>query len=132
MAAQGGSHWLVRQDAGSVSIVRVVPARLMGEQTYHEIFGLLYGLVDEAGRYRIVLDLARVQSLDSRAAGGLLMLHRKAQAAGGRLVLCGLGAEIAALFARMHLSDIFEIHAGEQEAVDSFSPLPAEEGGQGG
>src|SRR5262245_28011341 len=103
MSAQGGSHWLLRQDAGSGSIVRVLPDRLMGEQTYHEIFGLLYGLMDEAGRNRIVLDLARVQSLDSRAAGGLLMLHRKAQVAGGRLVLCGLGSEVAALFARMRL-----------------------------
>jgi anti-anti-sigma factor len=110
----------------------VLPDRLMGEQTYHEIFGLLYGLVDEAGRHRLVLDLARVQSLDSRAAGGLLMLHRKAQAAGGRLVLCRLGSEVAALFARMRLSNIFEIRADEQEAVDLFPPLPTEVGGQGG
>jgi anti-sigma B factor antagonist len=132
MSAHRGSHWLQRQDAGSISIVRVVPTRLMGEQTCDEVFGLLYGLVDEAGRNQIVLDLARVESLDSRGAGGLVMLNRKAQAAGGRLVLCGLRPEIAALFERMHLYDVLEIRADEEVAVGSFPSASMEEGAQGG
>jgi anti-anti-sigma factor len=132
MTMQPGAHWLQREDAGSLSVVRVLPARLLGEQTCHEIFSLLYGLVDEAGRNRIALDLARVESLDSRAAGGLVMLNRKTQAAGGRLALFGLRPEITELFERMRLSSILEIFEREQEAVDSFPINASEEAGQGG
>jgi anti-anti-sigma factor len=110
----------------------MVPAHLMGDQTCHEIFGLLYGLVDEAGRARIVVDLERVELLDSRAAGGLVVLNRKTQAAGGRLALCGLRPEIAEVFERMHLLSVFDVHESEQQAIDSFPRIPEDEGGQGG
>jgi anti-sigma B factor antagonist len=109
-----------------------VRPRLLGERTCQEIFSLLYGLVDEGCRNRIVLDLARVEMLDSRAAGCLVMLNRKCQAAGGRLALCGLRPEIGSNFERMHLLGVLEVYAGEQEAVDSFPQSPEDEAGQGG
>jgi anti-anti-sigma factor len=123
MITRGGHHWLERKDAGGATVVRVLPPRLMGDQTCREVFGLLYGLVDETECNRLVLDLGRVKSLDSHGVGKLVLLNRKAQATGGRLALCNLTPQVAAMLDRLNLLGVFEVFGGEEEAVVSF-PLP--------
>ena len=123
MSTQPGHHWLEREDQGGVTVVRFLLHRLRGEEACKEVFGLLYGLVDEVGRSRLVLNLAQVESLDSSAIGKLVLLNHKAQAAGGRLALCCLSPAVYQSLATMHLTGTFAVYPEEREAVQSF-PLP--------
>jgi anti-sigma B factor antagonist len=133
MSLHPGQHWLQREDAGSVTVARVVPARLQGEELCRDVFGLLCALVDEAGRTRVVLDLTGVASMDSHAVGGLVLLNRKARAAGGRLAVCCPSQTVAECFERMRLAKVLEVFASREEALSSFpaDPLP-DEASQGG
>jgi anti-anti-sigma factor len=129
MSIQGGHHWLEWEDADGVTVVRFVMHRLWGEEACREVFGLLYGLVDEAGRSSIVLDMGRVESVDSSAVGKLVLLNHKAQAAGGRLALCRLGPTVFQALVTMHLTGTFALYGEEREAVRSLSlPCLAEAG----
>jgi anti-anti-sigma factor len=130
MSIQGGHHWLEREDVDGVTVVRFVRHRLWGEGAGQEVFGLLYGLVDEAGRNRIVLDMGGVEFVDSSAVGKLVLLNHKAQAAGGRLALCRLGPAVFQALVTMHLTGTFPMYAEEAEAVRSFTlPCLPEAGG---
>ena len=124
MSTQRGHHWLDREDQGGLTVVRFRVSRLKGADDCREVFGMLHGLIDEAGRCRLVLDLGQVEALDSYALGKLVMLNRKARAAGGRLVLCRLGQGPQADLAAMRLSGVFEVYDGEKEAIQSFEALP--------
>jgi anti-sigma B factor antagonist len=121
MSIPGGHHWLEREDSDGVTVVRFVLRRLHGEDACREVFGLLYGLVDEAGRSRVVLDMGRVEYVDSSAIGKLVLLNHKAQAAGGRLALCRLSPTVFQVLVTMHLTETFAIYTEEGEAVRSFS-----------
>ena len=129
MSKQGGHHWLEREDADGLTVVRFVTRFLRGEEACREVFGLLFGLVDEAGRSRIVLNVGHVESADSSAVGKLVLLHHKAQAAGGRLALCCLGPGLQGILGAMHVSGVFALYRDEQQAVQSFSLPGSSEGG---
>ena len=125
MSTQHGQHWLDREDVGGVTVVRFRVPHLRAEETSRAVFGLLYGLVDEAGRRHLVLDLGGVASLDSMAVGKLVMLNRKAQAAGGRLALCGLTPGVDGTLDTMRLKDVFDVYPDRREALASFAPPAA-------
>jgi anti-anti-sigma factor len=132
MSTHRGHHGLQREDVGDVTVVRFDLPHLRGEETSREVFHLLHGLVDEAGRRRLVLNLERVEALDSYAASKLVLLNRQTQAAGGRLTLCRLGPGVNEAFAAMRLLGAFDVFAEEQDAVQSFgaaSPLDLENQG---
>src|SRR5437588_732340 len=132
MAAKHGSHWLEREDFGSVTVVRLKTPKLLDEETTRAVFDPITTLCG-IGRNQIVLNLAVVEFLPSLALGKLVMLNRKVQAAGGRLVLCQVPAPVAAVLASTHLDSILTSHASEAEGVQSFAapdtpPSPATEG----
>jgi anti-anti-sigma regulatory factor len=120
MAVHRGPHWLEREDVEGVPVVRVLAARLVEEDLCHEVFGLLHALVSEAGKARLVLDLDRVEMVDTNAISKLLLLNRETQARGGGLALCGVKGSTAEVLNKMRLADRFAVYGGVQEAVDSF------------
>jgi anti-anti-sigma factor len=119
MTTAHGGHWLEREDVGDVTLVRLKLARLSDDDT-HSLFKQIYSLVDDMGRTNLVLDLRPVEFLPSMALGKLVMLNRKAQAAGGRMVLCGLSADVDEILQVTHLNSLFPIYHTEEEAVGSF------------
>ena len=121
MLKEGGHHWLEREDTDGVTVARFLLSRLEGEAAAREIFELLYALVDQVGRSRIVLNMGRVETLDSSAIGKLVMLLHKVQRAGGRLALCKLERPIFDLMQMTHMDEIVPIYGDEQDAVRSFT-----------
>lgn len=69
---------------------------------------------------RMVLDMCRLQFVDSAGLGAILSCLRRVSAADGDLKLCGLTKPVRASFeiARMHR--IFDIFATKEEAVKAF------------
>jgi anti-anti-sigma factor len=121
MTAAHGSHWLEREDVGDVTVVRIKLARPSGDDN-NNLFKQIYVLLDDMGRRNLVLDLRAVEYLTSMTLGKLIMLNRKAQAAGGRLVLCGLTPAAEEIMQLTRLRDLFSVCATEPEALSLFFP----------
>jgi anti-anti-sigma factor len=80
----------------------------------------VYGLVDNQGHTKIVLDLSNIWALSSFALGILANLQKRAELAGGGLKLCGLNDNIKQLFRLTKFDQIFEIYITREEALSAF------------
>lgn len=121
MSTKHESRWLEREDFADVTVVRLRLPEVPHEDSIRAVFDPIYSLVSDVGRNKLVLNLATVDFLPSMALAKLVMLNRKAQAAGGRLVLSHLSATVQQSLESTHLAESFAIRATEQEALQSFS-----------
>ena len=83
----------------------------------------LRAMIDDllaAGATRIVINLERVNYVDSAGLGALIEMHRKTKAKGGRLVLCNLGPKLRQALEIARLQPMFEISSTEAAAIASF------------
>jgi anti-sigma B factor antagonist len=65
----------------------------------------------EAGRRQLVVNLDRVDYISSAGFRVLLVASRLAEAAEGKLALCGLSPDLQKLFALASFTELFEIHS---------------------
>jgi len=72
------------------------------------------------GNKRIVLNLGGVSYIDSGGLGVLVSLFTSAKAAGGDIKLANLTQRVGDLLQITKLLTVFEVHDGEQKAVESF------------
>ncbi len=121
MASEHGGRWLERVDFGAVTVVRLRPARVVDDEATRAVFDPICGLVEEAGRKQLVLNLAASEYLSSLGLGRLVGLSRKVRAGNGRLALCHLSPAVEGSIETMHLKQLFDVYATEQEALQSFS-----------
>ena len=121
MSSKHGSHWLEREDFGSVTVVRLKTPKTLDEDTIRAVFEPIYSLVGEMGRNQLILSLDAVEHLPSLAVGMLVMLNRKVQATNGRLTLCQLTPAVQETLERTRLTELFTICTTEEEALKSFS-----------
>lgn len=77
----------------------------------------LYALVDKDAAKKIVVDFTALDFLTTEAIGALLMLQAKAEAAGGRVALCGLRGHPLETFEFLRLHEAFEIHPTQGQAL---------------
>jgi anti-anti-sigma factor len=104
-----------------VAVVRLAEETAWDE----EAFGDLFGRLAEDGRPRLLLDFSFVERLSSAEFAALLRLRRQVEAAGGRLVLCGLKAGLTGFFALTCLDRLFDIYPDEDDALTSLlAPRP--------
>jgi anti-sigma B factor antagonist len=83
-------------------------------------------LVEVAGTgdARIVVDLGRVDFLDSTGLGVLVGAHRRLRAAGGSLNLVCPHERLLKIFRITGLDTVFEIHSSVEDAVTGGSDHP--------
>ena len=74
----------------------------------------------EAGRNRIILNLAGVGYVDSSGIGELVSRYTTTKNTGGRLKLLNLPKKIKDLLMITKLLTVFEIYEDEQTALESF------------
>lgn len=74
------------------------------------------------GERKLVLDLAKVESIDSTGLGALVMSYTTVSKAGGKLVLLNLNRRNVELLVLTKLDSVFETYSDEQDAVNSFFP----------
>ena len=75
-----------------------------------------------AGSKNVILNLAKVDYIDSTGLGALVMCHTKAEDLQGKLILLNLTKRNIELLVLTKLTTIFEIFTDEQDAVNSFFP----------
>jgi anti-sigma B factor antagonist len=120
MSSQPRRRQLEIQEIGDVTVVAFTDRKILDEQNIQNIGEQLYSLVDDAGRKKIVLNFGKVEYLSSAALGKLITLNKKLQAAGGRLALCNIDAQIYEVFEITGLKKVFSIYDDEQDALQSF------------
>ena len=121
MTKPEGSDVFEREDMGEVTVVRIKVSMLRNDDETDNLFGQVCSLVEDAGRRKLVLNLAVVEYLASAALGKLVTLLRKTRAVEGRLALCHITRTVNELLRVSHLADILPIYAEEQDAVRSFA-----------
>jgi anti-sigma B factor antagonist len=114
------SLWLEVDQVGDTTVVRFRVQRLLKERTVETIGDQLSDLVETQGRRRLVLNFGNVEAIASTILGKVVSLHEKAQAAGGKLVLCNIEPGVYEIFETLNLPQRLSICPGEQEALGSF------------
>lgn len=108
------------KDIGDVTVATFTDRHLLDQKTLETIGEELSGLVDDAGRQKLVLDFRNVQDISSLAIGMLVTLNKKIRAAGGKLVLCRMDPELRQVMAITQLDTLFVIRGDEREALAAF------------
>lgn len=69
---------------------------------------------------KVVLDLSKVEFIDSSGLGALVSCLRQAHAIGGEIKLFGLGKSARALFELVRMHRVFEVFNSADEAIASY------------
>lgn len=112
-----GQRRLDIEDVGDVTIARFVDKKILDENNIQVIGNQLYGLLEQDGRKKIVLDFTNVEYLSSAALGKLITLNNKVKSAKGTLRLCGIRPDIYEVFAITKLNTVFDIKSDRDEAL---------------
>ncbi|MGE0373838.1 MAG: STAS domain-containing protein [Planctomycetaceae bacterium] len=105
---------------GDVTIARFIDKKILDETNIQIIGNQLFGLVEEDGRKRIILDFSNVEYLSSAALGKLITLEKKVKSAGGKLRLCSIRPDIYEVFAITKLNQVFDIKDDQDQAQEGF------------
>jgi anti-sigma B factor antagonist len=73
---------------------------------------------------KLVIDLSRIEFIDSSGLGALVSCLRQAHSSGGDIKLCGLMNQARALFELVRMHRVFEVFNSPEEAVTSYGALP--------
>lgn len=116
----GNTRRIDVEEVGDVAIARFVDKKILDETNIQIIGNQLFGLVDEDGRQKIILDFANVEYLSSAALGKLITMDKKVKGAGGKLRLCSIRPEIYEVFAITKLNKLFDIREDPDKALEGF------------
>ena len=115
-----GQRRLDIEDIGDVTVARFVDKKILDESNIQLIGNQLFGLVDDDGRKKIVLDFANVEYLSSAALGKLITMNKKVADSGGKLRLCSIRPDIYEVFAITRLNKVFDIRDTQDQALEGF------------
>jgi anti-sigma B factor antagonist len=93
--------------------------RLMDEETAHTMLKTVENLIDD-GNYKLTLDLAKLEYLNSSGLNSLVNLLTKARSKGGDVVLTALSEKVKSLFIVTKLNTVFTVVDSVEEATDYF------------
>jgi anti-sigma B factor antagonist len=120
MISQPRRRRLEVEDIGDVTVVKFIDKKILDEQNIQIIGEQLFGLVEESGRRKILLNFDNVDYLSSAALGKLVTMHKKVMAVGGKLVLCSISPNIFEVFKITKLNQVFKIFPNEEEALQNL------------
>ena len=115
-----GQRRLDIEEIGDVTVARFVDKKILDESNIQLIGNQLFGLVDDDGRKKIVLDFANVEYLSSAALGKLITMNKKVADSGGKLRLCSIRPDIYEVFAITRLNKVFDIRDTQEQALEGF------------
>src|SRR5438128_9258525 len=98
MSNASHAHPVEIEQVGDVSVVKFKQPELLDNDTIEAVGSLLFDHVDRLGVRKLLLNFRSVKRMASLMVGKILSLHRKLKAAGGRLVLCSVDADIYWVF----------------------------------
>ena len=106
------------EQSGDVAVVHAGPPRLI-YPSLSQFAALVKGELTRGSR-KIVIDLGKVEYVDSAAIGCLMDLYRQATAAGATLKLAGVQRRVETMLTLTGVNQFMEIHPDAAAAVTSF------------
>src|SRR5262249_34613618 len=94
MATHSKGHWLDVETVGDIAVARFTRRRILQEDSVQAAGDQLLGLPEDTGCRKVVLNFSKVEGMTTALVGKLVAAHRKIEQAGGRLVLCEVGAPL--------------------------------------
>lgn len=104
--------------SGDVAVIHAGPARLI-YPSLSEFSAAVSGEIAKGAR-KVVIDLSKVEYLDSAAIGCLMDLYRQSTAAGTTLKLAGVQRRVETILTLTGANQFIEIHADAAAAIGSF------------
>jgi anti-sigma B factor antagonist len=114
---------VAERPAGDITILDLQGKLLLGEGD--EIFREAVNRVVEAGRLKLVINMAEVPYVDSCGISELVRTYVTLGKRGGRMTLVGLTRRVHELLSVTRLLTVFEAFDSEEEAVDSYGQAAA-------
>ena len=111
---------IVVQQIKDVTVATFHASRILDAAQVEALGEELYALVDRKDRRKLILDFTEVRFLSSAMLGVLLNLRNKADRVRGRIVLCGLRAELHKVFRITKIDKLFDFFDTEGQALTSF------------
>src|SRR5947209_8791590 len=107
MSSQPHQPLLEVEPRGPVTLVRFSGRSIWQEEPSRDVGEQLFGLVTD--NCRLVLNFGTVESMGSTMLGKLFALHKKVQAAGGRLAFCRVDPFLYQIFNVVKLTTLVPI-----------------------
>lgn len=108
---------LVRDKVGNVLVVAPQVENLDASNT-KEFRRDIEALIEPNAK--VVLDLTKVNFVDSSGCGAILSYLRQLNTVGGDLKLCGISKSVRALFQLVRMHRIFDILNTREEAIKAY------------
>jgi anti-sigma B factor antagonist len=109
MSSQPRRRHLEVETQGDVTLVRFTDRNILNEDTIQTIGEQLFTLVDQGGRRQLVLDFGNVEFLSSAALGKFIILNKKLNALGGKLVFRNVQPQVYEGLEIVGLHEVFKI-----------------------
>jgi anti-anti-sigma regulatory factor len=109
-----GSLWCQMRTLGGAVVLDMMP-----RQTFQCQFArhLSASCLHFSGRSCVIVNLSEVELADSTFLGGLVLLKKRTDVAGGRLILCAPRPMLRVMFVATKLAEFFVIVATELDAL---------------
>jgi anti-anti-sigma factor len=113
-----------------ITIFELKTAKLSDMQTIKLVGDALGKLAETPECQKLVVDLAKVQSMGSAALSQLVVVNRRMREKYGQVRVCSLQPAIAEVFRITHLNRALAIDETRGVSIASLSPAGAAQGGQ--
>jgi anti-sigma B factor antagonist len=111
---------IVQKEREGITVLELNGRITMGEEATK--FRQIIQTVAQAANPKLILDMQRVDYIDSTGLGAVVMSSTALGKAGGVVKLLNLNRRNIELLVATKLTTIFEIFSDEQDAVNSFFP----------
>ena len=108
------------EEIGDVTIAKFVDKKILDETNIQKIGNQLFGLIDDDGRKKIVLDFSNVEYLSSAALGKLITMDKKMNGVKGTLRFCSIRPDIYEVFTITKLDKVFSIFDDQDKALEGL------------
>lgn len=105
---------------GDLALVRFQDRKIVDPSNIEEVGDEMFTLLEKENFKNVILNFDGVEFLGSAALNKLIMMDKKVKAAGGKLRLCALRAEIMEVFTITKLNRVFDIKKTEADALKAF------------
>ncbi len=109
-----------------IAVATFVANRLTEEDNIEQLWHELNAIIEKLQRRRIVLDLNSIEYATSSVIGKWIMLHRKLDREGGKLVVCGVRGGLHDILATSKLLNYFNVTDDAQAARSLCSAAAAD------
>lgn len=108
------------EEIGDAVALRFTDPKILDDKKIKEIGAQLSGMVEGAGRRKLLFNMGNVRAMSAAMAEQLAGLHKKVRAGGGQMILCNIHPAVFPVFQQLKLTKIMTIHQDEQEALQAF------------